>query len=195
MHGELYGQSIPERSLVAIYTKITLKTQPCLKGELGLTGNSLDEAKFYPIQPDQANDVARIVGNWHCLDNEDFDLYGGYNSGAAQTIRINVMLCDPSETECDEVDYPKFLSDKFVTVLTNERGFEQNAPSGQQVRNEAKLTWIPIQTDQANEQFFSIKRSRLHQDQSIFGKAGDDQSMVGVSWRGITVRSLGGKRW
>ena len=99
MMAELYSWGVPENSLVSKRVYTTLRTHECTEEELGLTKDT-QAAKFYPPQPESAIDVKRIVGNWHCLDEEQdtpFDLYGDYDSGTAQALRINIMLCDPTQ--------------------------------------------------------------------------------------------------
>ena len=100
LEAELYEWGVPENSLVSqrIYTK--LKTHPCSAEEVGVSATNKHLAKFYPPQPESAIDVKRILGNWHCLDEEQdrpFDLFGNYDSGKAQALRINLMLCNPKE--------------------------------------------------------------------------------------------------
>jgi len=76
-----------------------------------------------------------MLGNWHCLDeeqDEEIELYGNINSASTMTLRINLMLCNPTEVTCDENFNPEsFLEDKWITILSNERMFNKSAPVGE----------------------------------------------------------------
>ena len=125
IEAELYEWSVPENSMVSVRKYSKLKTHPCTAGELGLLKKyDPDIAKFYPPSETNAINVQRLLGNWHCIDDKqetELNLYGHYDAVSAQALRINLMLCNPTETECDKTfDKSEYLRDKFVTVLTNE---------------------------------------------------------------------------
>jgi len=61
--------------------------------------------------------------NWYCFDeeqDEEIELYGNKDSGTAMTLRINLMLCDPAKTTCDQnFNKSQFFADKWLAILYN----------------------------------------------------------------------------
>ena len=93
LQAQLRSWYLPENSLNGVIKTVPLKTHVCSREELGLNQNKISDAKFFPIQPDSVQDVDRLVGNLHCLDDEqdeEVNLFGHADSGTAQVMRINL---------------------------------------------------------------------------------------------------------
>jgi len=78
------------------------------------------------VNENYVNDAQRLQGFWHCLDEtQDIDLYGFYDAGAAQFMRINLKKCDSVSNVCQEEESAgRSLGDKFIAVLHNERNYD-----------------------------------------------------------------------
>ena len=89
----MYGWGVPDNSTETVSHKMKLRTHECTEAELGLIPERMDEAKFFAPLSDNRNLIARMVGNWRCFDEEQerpIELYGNYNAGTAQTLKINL---------------------------------------------------------------------------------------------------------
>ena len=125
MKAELRGWGVPENALATQFKYVTLNTHRCSEAEMGFDLEKRDQAKFYKADPESEFDIKRMVGNWHCFDEdqpEAIELFGHYQAGNAMTLRINVMLCNQTETaDCTQkADYPDYLRDKWLAFLVNE---------------------------------------------------------------------------
>ena len=145
---QLRAWGTPKNSLITVYKNIDLRTHPCTEQELGFKGSLPEETKYSisPVVADQEFDAKRMIGNWHCIDeeqDEEIDLFGSIEAGTAQTLRINLMKCDLTKTTCDkDFNYEEFFADKWIAILSNEKSFE---PDGEKTINESRISWIPVQ--------------------------------------------------
>ena len=59
-----------------------LETHPCSDAELGL--KRTDSTLIYPIRESSMGEVKTWKKKFKCVDKEDFQIWGDYNSAAAQ---------------------------------------------------------------------------------------------------------------
>ena len=86
-----------------VYTSQTVESHACSEEELGLTG---DNSKFFPIHETSSNYVSLYKKKFQCINQEDLEIYGNFNSKKAQLLRVRLNYCQ-DEVFCrnkDEID-------------------------------------------------------------------------------------------
>ena len=88
----MYSWSVPKNSLVTVYDVKQLKTHVCTQQELGF--GLREDSTFYPIKQEMKQDVYRLLGNWHCLDQfQEIDMNGHFSSSKADQLMIRLRKC------------------------------------------------------------------------------------------------------
>ena len=127
---------------------LPLKTHTCSPAELGLGGDSAREKKqrrFFSIRDELIAEVKTYIGLWQCIDeDQDLNLYGYFDSSYTQSLQISLKLCDETKNTCQKLDLQKDLGNKYIGLLYNERTYDQTKPSGERIKEDAKVTWIPV---------------------------------------------------
>ena len=137
-----------------------------------------------------------MVGNWHCMDDEqDFDLYGFYDGVETQSLHLRLKQCDKEQTTCEDVDLNTVLGDKYIALLSNERIFDRFASPSRQIVERSHVQWIPLQTDSPQEQHYDINLAQLEKASSLFSPNEDNTALFNMKWTKILGRTSKSGDW
>lgn len=87
----------------ASFTTPTIQSHACSEEELGLTG---DNSKFMPTHDTSSNYVKLYKNKFQCINQEDLEIYGNFDSKRAKLLRVALKYCQ-DEVFCrskDEID-------------------------------------------------------------------------------------------
>lgn len=79
-----------------------------------------------------------------CIEDEQLELYGDFNSDKARTIQISLKRCS-GEAYCktdEEID--QFLKGKYLLLLNNQVRFDQTFYGEESIKMESRIRWISI---------------------------------------------------
>lgn len=95
-----------------------LKHHFCSDEELGLTDSKT--SLTYPMVELQKDFVESYKNKMKCLDAEDYEIYGDYNSAQAQQLKIKFKMCEGEDYCESKEDIKKWLANKFIVLIHNQ---------------------------------------------------------------------------
>lgn len=109
------------------YTEGTyeIPTHRCTEGELGLTGDTSDSL-LMPLKEEIAPDVKYYRQNYICADEQELEVYGNYNSAAAQFLTVKIDRCHDRPDCKSEAEIDEFFRGKYLVILYNSKIFDSN---------------------------------------------------------------------
>ena len=127
-----------------------MKTHTCTSEELGLEGTN---SSFLPVEKKNVAVVKSQQKKLLCVDHEDMQIYGDYNSNKARIINIQLEICndggyfaEKSITCKSPAEITQFLRNKYFVMLYNEKRFDSAVFTNKSIVDESKLLWMPINT-------------------------------------------------
>jgi hypothetical protein len=140
-----------------------LEWHQCSPEELGLTESSLSrEDVFFPIMRKSKLDLETYGSKMKCIDYDDFEIFGNFNSQAAKQLTLYLELCDQSTGLCESEDKVNdWLKDKYLLVLSNQINFDSEAYDQDKIRAESTLTWYKVNTQMRESMINSIEFTHL----------------------------------
>lgn len=102
-------------------------------------------------------------------------IYGDYNSDKARILQMQLQLCHDggffaeNKIECKSgAEITEFLRNKFFIMLYNQKRFDTGSFGDESVKKEAKLLWLPINTQMRQTIPYKVSKSHLAlQDKDI----------------------------
>lgn len=118
-----------------------LKTRPCKKEEFSFPDDKVKrDTPFYPVH-ENSESLKSYIPKMKCID-EDYSLYGDFNTNVASTLMIVFEKCDPANTICaDEKVINEWMEFKYIILAENEENYLQSRPDGERNDNFARISW------------------------------------------------------
>lgn len=126
----------------------TLDSHYCSEKELGISNETTDsKSLFYPVEAGSRYDVQLHKDKFRCMDPDDLEIYGSYNSFRAKQLIITVDRCvnTTEVTNCksdEEID--KFLRNKYVLFVYNQRLFNMSNYGYESISMKSHVSWIKV---------------------------------------------------
>ena len=125
-----------------------LPTRPCTATELHIKNETDSKSRFYKPHANSISDLTFYNKKLKCLDTENLELQGDYNSPRARSFVINFERCDNSTFagRCKTDDQiTRWLQRKFILINTNRMRFStREFESKLKVLEESSVIWAPI---------------------------------------------------
>ena len=81
----------------------------------------------YPLMEKSKAEVAVYKSKMKCLDAEDYNVWGDYNSVVAQQLSVKFKMCEDEDYCESKEEIKKWLAGKFIVLVHNEVTFNQTA--------------------------------------------------------------------
>ena len=157
-----------------------LLTSQCTRAQLGLPEEDDDTESDYSVPPlfydfhqNGINDVNFYYKKLKCIDKGAIRMQGDYNSGKHRSFFLSFEMCqsteeNPIECKTDEEIYD-WLKRKFIFSVMNTRRFVlEEFDHSKKIRNEARVQWIPVNSQIREEIVFKITKTLLSLQDAIF---------------------------
>ena len=122
-----------------------IESHTCSHQELGLTGDK-KQARFMPIHKASKSALKQYKDGFLCIEDEQLELYGDWNSDSARTIQISLERCS-REAYCksdEEID--QFLKGTYLMLLNNQIRFDSTNYGTEAIKLESRVRWYSIST-------------------------------------------------
>ena len=133
--------------------------------------------------------MRRLYSSFQCIDPEEIQLYGHYDSSTASRLVFTFDRCDSSkpENECQpDVDFSEWSKTKFVAYLVNEKRLDLLEDSDDKNVEEATLHWIPINRIYPTSTTVLVQESTLHPEESLTSRPVDKNYFTVRDYKGTS---------
>ena len=79
-----------------------------------------------------------------CIEEEQLELYGDWNSEKARTIQISLKRCSGQAYCKTDEEIDQFLKGKYLLLLNNQIRFDQTFYGAESIKMESRIRWISI---------------------------------------------------
>ena len=115
-----------------------------------------------------------------CLDkSQDLEVWGNYNTGQAQNLRLVFERCDNATKQAGgaaqcktEAEITAWVEDKYIALIFNEARFIQHKFGQDRVERKSSLSWYALSNNSRKQFVKLITRSKLQLGDSVFNLAG-----------------------
>ena len=98
---------------------------------------------MYPIYEQQLNEVLTYKKKFKCVDRDELEIWGDYNSPKAQQLAFKFKMCEG--VGCASKDtILEWLAGKYIVLLYNQIRFDQARYFEQSRVREARISYIPV---------------------------------------------------
>ena len=99
-----------------------------------------------------------------CIE-EDFEIFGDYNTYAARNLMITFELCDSKERTCkSDAEIARVLAFSYILVIENEEVYQHHKEpgTGEMIIRSTKSEWYPLSTITRTDHLKKIQLQELN---------------------------------
>ena len=132
-----------------------LETKQCTRAELGLPKEDWDTESdyskpplFFEPHPNAVSDFEFYFKKFKCIQKEKLRIQGDYNSARTRSLVLEFDKCqetpeNPIKCKSDD-EILQWLRRKFILIYSNGRRFQMEEFGVHKIIEEARTTWVPI---------------------------------------------------
>ena len=104
-----------------------------------------------------------------CID-EDFELYGDFDTNIATNLMVVFDRCDPKERTCaSDEDIDEWMKFKYMLLVENEENYMQSKPLGERMEQYARFSWNGLSGDNRSDKVRLVTFQDIHVMKSPIG--------------------------
>lgn len=133
-----------------------LKTRQCNLEEFSFQSDKEErDTPFWTIHTNSES-YKPYLPTLKCID-EDFELFGDFDTNVAQNLMIVFDKCDPKVRSCaDDAVIDEWLKFKYILSVENEEIYLQSRPLGERYEKFAKISWSALVSDTRSDKVKKI---------------------------------------
>lgn len=153
-----------------------LKTRPCTLEEFSFQSDKVKrDTPFWQIHV-KSDSYKDYIPSMKCID-EDYELYGEFETNVAHNLMVVFERCDPEQRTCaDDAVIDEWMQFKYILTVENEENYLQTRPAGNRMEQYAKISWFGLSP---NTRVDKVKRITFEDIQLM-------KSPLGISFQGGT---------
>ena len=114
----------------------------CSEEELGFVKGP--KTRSFAVSERSLKEVETYQNKFKCIDEEYLSVWGDFNSPKAMQLHIKFHMCHGEDYCKSKAEILDWLSGKYIVLLYNERRFLYADVKGESIREELRLTYVPV---------------------------------------------------
>ena len=114
----------------------------CSDEELGFEKGP--KTRAFTVSERSLREVETYQRKFKCVDEEHMRVWGNFNSAKAMQLQIKFHMCHGEDYCKSRAEILDWLSGKYIVLLYNERRFLNEVVNGESIREELRLTYVPV---------------------------------------------------